>query len=981
MDRQRIAEVFEQATEVPAAERAAWLATICGDDLALRVEVERLLRADASAAAFLERPPGLVREAAASAATDDPQPPRRFGVWRVLRPLGVGGMGEVWLAERSDGEFEQRAAIKQLAYPTPGLMQRFRQERQILARLEHPNIARLIDGGVDASGAPYLAMEYVDGVPITAHVREHVADVHACLRLFLRVCDAVHYAHQNLIVHRDLKPSNIFVTADGTPKLLDFGIAKVLATTDEAAATQTIARVLTPDYAAPEQFSGGTITTATDVYALGVVLYELLTNTRPWRDCGHAATRDTGPAGADTRPPSAAVDRTTGNAAARRRALRGDVDRIVLTALSVEPRLRYPSAEALAADIRRYLAGRPISARRDNVIYRVRKFARRHRYWLSAAAVVFGVSVGATFVSLQQAQRARMQATRAEQQAARAEEARKFLVGVFEQASPDRNQGRPLSAQQLLDLGAQQLSANPHGDVAIRADLNGLIGELYWDIGDYRTAEAMLAKAAAISASPLVAPEIRARNLQRLARMEAERESFGAAIGHAAQALAFAQRAGAAGYDDFSGARRVLVASHVGMGNAVGIEPLLRQMLAEDRAHYGERSQAVADDLFQLGWALKELSRLDEAIDISQQAVDIATALHGREHSSVIAALEALASAQGHRGALGDAERNLREATALAAKVFGPEHRETIIARSNLLWTLEMQGRYEEALQGRLQLLEIQKQLVETHPEQGAILWNFISSDYLGLGRFALAEDAARKSIAIWKSAAGDDTDWKSSDALRNLGTALQWQGRHREAEAGFREVMRIQARHEPPTSGWLNRSRGQLADVLRLDHRTGEALAEARAALAALPAPPASSKPDPIRIYLQTVLAEAELDAGDPTAAAKIAEDALAAARGVYAAGSVRLGAALFALARAELALKRPGEAETLLREALAVRQGSLPADDPRLLQVEVALVEALMAQGRTGEAGERTARIEPLLRASASAYARDLHARLRSR
>src|SRR5258706_5628687 len=278
MNRQRLAELFAQAIDLPDTERAAWLEGACGNDAALRTELERLLHADARATNFMERPPALVSAVIGTSVRNEPLP--NFGPWRALQHIGAGGMGEVWLAERSDGQFEQRAAVKQLAWPTPGLLQRFRQERQILARLQHPDIAHLIDGGVDDRGAPYLVMEYVEGVPITQYARDHALELRARLRLFLRGCDAVQYAHQNLVVHRDLKPSNILVAADGALKLLDFGIAKVLATTDEAAHTQTAARMLTPGYAAPEQFRGGAITTTTDVYALDFFLYKLIFGAR-----------------------------------------------------------------------------------------------------------------------------------------------------------------------------------------------------------------------------------------------------------------------------------------------------------------------------------------------------------------------------------------------------------------------------------------------------------------------------------------------------------------------------------------------------------------------------------------------------------------------------------------------------------------------------------------------------------------------------
>ena len=479
MNRDRVAELFGQALDLPVEERGTWIADACGTDTSLRAELERLLRADARAGEFMEHPPALIA-AAMDASVNGADSLPQFGQWRTLRKIGSGGMGEVWLAERDDGEFEQRVAIKQLSYPTPGLMQRFRQERQILARLEHPNIARLIDGGMTADASPYLVMDYVDGVPITQYAREQNLSLRARLQLFLQVCSAVQYAHQNLVVHRDLKPSNILVGTDGAPKLLDFGIAKVLATTDAAAQTQTAARLLTPDYAAPEQFDGGAITTATDVYALGVVLYELLVGSRPKRDARLTARASV----ADVTAPSAALDRTTGDAGKRRRELRGDLDRITLTALAAEQQRRYPSVEALAADLQRYLQGRPIAARGDSAMYRLRKFVRRNRWTVATAVFVFAVCIAATVISLQQARNALEQATRA--QAVRA-----FLVGVFKQASPDQNKGKSITAHELLDAGAMQLAENKEDPPDVKADLTEVIAGLYADIGDDERAQSL----------------------------------------------------------------------------------------------------------------------------------------------------------------------------------------------------------------------------------------------------------------------------------------------------------------------------------------------------------------------------------------------------------------------------------------------------------------------------------------------------------
>jgi len=293
MDRQRVADLFEQAIDLPDSQRAAWVEAACGSDAALRIELERLLRADARAAAFMERPPALV-SSVIDATTRSNETLPQFGPWRALRRIGAGGMGEVWLAERSDGEFEQQAAVKQLAWPTPGLLQRFRQERQILARLQHPDIAHLIDGGVDDRGAPYLVMEYVDGVPITQYVSEHALDLRARLLLFLRVCSAVQYAHRNLVVHRDLKPANIFIAREldqEVVKVLDFGVAKSRAFHGGQSLVTTPGTVLgTPCYMSPEQIrASGELDQHADLWGLAVIACECLTGRKPFIGKGFLA--------------------------------------------------------------------------------------------------------------------------------------------------------------------------------------------------------------------------------------------------------------------------------------------------------------------------------------------------------------------------------------------------------------------------------------------------------------------------------------------------------------------------------------------------------------------------------------------------------------------------------------------------------------------------------------------------------------------
>ena len=972
-DSERFAVLFERALDVPLDDRTAWLAEVCGNDIALREKLTRLLRADARAAGILDAPPPLMAEAIAAGSAAD-EAPRTLGPYKVLRSIGAGGMGEVWLAERNDGEFEQRVAIKQLAWPTPGLLQRFRQERQILAHLEHPNIARLLDGGVDAQGAPYLVMEYIEGVPVTDYARTHALDLPARLRLFLQVCDAVQYAHQNLVVHRDLKPSNIFVTADGTPKLLDFGIAKVLATTGDDAATQTMARMLTPDYAAPEQFNGGPITTATDVYALGVVLYEVLAGVRPSRPARPDATgssRTTEPV-----PPSAALDRTTGSA--RRRALRGDLDRITLTALAAEPNRRYPSAAALAADIRRYLDGRPIAARGDSAMYRLRKYVRRNRYALATAMFVFAVCITATIVSLRQASRANAQAQRAEQQMARADAVHRFLVKVFEQASPDASKGKAITAHDLLDksepLIAKELSTQP----ALRVDVTTLLGHLYDDIGDIAQAKELFTRAVAESADPRVPAEIKAGSLTGLARLENDSRETDAAYAHAEQALAVATSAGSAGLREASDARHAMNKIRVARGDSRAAEPGLRETLAADLAAFGDSNDPVAEDWQLLGTVLDELSRYDESAEAFRNAIRILRELHGDQSEAVVGANNDLGLMLLHKGDLAGAERALHDTMTTAIVLYGADTDSTWTAHSNYLRVLELQGRFREALAQRLDILDAeQKHPGEARPASLAFATNFIGADHRELGELTEAETFFRRSLALWKQIKGTNDEPSSAAPLGNLGVTLLLAGRYDEAGEALQKAYAIENRHGSPTSQWVNLARGELGNLMRLQHQFADALHELDAAAAAVSAQAGTDR-NPWIAQLMAQLGEAALDAGDSARARLAASKALATVRKVVKPDSPRMAAPLFAMARVELADGNAHAAELLLREALAVRDKRLPQHDPRMLELNVGLVRAVAAQGRIDEARAMGAPLEKILNASTSPYASDLRARL---
>ena len=483
----RLRVLLDDALALPPAERDAWLARLPAPDAALRPRLAALLAraGDSTAQDLLATLPKLAG-AASGRPGDAPQPgqPTVVGPYRLIELLGQGGMGSVWLAERSDQLKRRQVALKlpHAAWRHPGLAERLAREAEILAALEHPHIARLYDAGIGPDGQPYLALERVDGVRLDEHVRAQRLGLRARLGLFLQVARAVAYAHSRLIVHRDLKPANILVTRDGEVRLLDFGIARLLGA--EGAAATALTRegqaAMTPDYAAPEQILGQAITTAADVYALGVVLYELLCDERPYRlERSSTGALEDAILRADPVRPSERV-----GDARLRRALRGDLDTIVLKALKKAPAERYATVDALAEDVLHWLDGRPVQARPDSRWYRLRKFVARHRLAVaSGSAIALSLFVGAG-LALWQAQTARAEARRAE-------EVKAFIATIFREADPFRDSGTAVSAAQLLRDARVRVAAVQ--DPRSRIELLTVVGDSLLSLDDTDAAEAIAA--------------------------------------------------------------------------------------------------------------------------------------------------------------------------------------------------------------------------------------------------------------------------------------------------------------------------------------------------------------------------------------------------------------------------------------------------------------------------------------------------------
>jgi serine/threonine protein kinase len=503
---QEIKNVLAQALEFKPVERAAFLDRSCSADASLRREVELLLASDeAVSTEFLNKSPGLAPHTSPNTDGSSAEPAdvwmgRRVGPYKIVEQIGAGGMGEVYRAFRADDQYRKEVALKVMraGQDSEFFVSRFKNERQILANLDHPNIARLLDGGSTEDARPYLVMEYIRGRPLDRYCDECKLTVTERLRLFRIVCSAVQCAHQNLVIHRDIKPSNILVTDDGSPKLLDFGIAKLLAPDSESAQpvqTVTMVRLLTPEYASPEQLRGETITTASDIYSLGVVLYEILTGRRPRlreNRAGENGVRS--PAEIEPEKPSTAVSRggndangldpltptpeivsatREGSPEKLRRRLAGDLDNIVLMALRPEPRRRYASVEQLSEDLRRHLEGLPVIARTDTFAYRSSKFIRRHAAGLAAAALLALSLIGGMAATVREARIARDQRGRAER---RFNDVRKLANALmFDIHDAIRDLPGSTRARQLLVTNAlkylDSLAGEARGDLSLQREL------------------------------------------------------------------------------------------------------------------------------------------------------------------------------------------------------------------------------------------------------------------------------------------------------------------------------------------------------------------------------------------------------------------------------------------------------------------------------------------------------------------------------
>lgn len=784
----RAQELFHEALSRTASDRTAYLERACGADAELRDEVLSLIDAHEHGG-----PLGpLEDEWEASPA------PERIGPYRLVRRLGEGGMGTVYLAERAGQDFTQTVALKLIraGFRDEHLEERLKAERRILARLEHPGIARLIDGGATPTGQPFVAMEYVEGIGLVDYCDRNRLGVVDRLRLFLDVCDALHYAHQQLVVHRDLKPSNILVTPEGRPKLLDFGIAKLLDPSEEHGGSTRSARWITPAYASPEQVRGQQVSTLTDVYALGVLLYELLTGRRPYEieTLSPAEVERVVCETIPERPSAVARDADLrGTTPERlRRALAGDLDTIALKALAKEPARRYTSVGVLADDVRRYLDGMPVLARPDSFGYRASKFVRRHKPSVLAAAVALLALLTGIATSAWQASLARRERDRAQQALQQSEDVTDYLVDLFASSDPSQGLVDTAAARALIERGlerAEELDAQP----AVQARMFDALGEVQANLGRFVEADSLIQRALDIRRELHGPDDVEvAQSLDHLGTLRRRLGDYAVAESLYHRSLDIKRRALGLDHPELAVTLSLLGFLMPYVGEVEESVAFYRQALALRRRSLGTDHPLVGESMTTLGQALRNLGNYEEAEQVLREAVALQRRVRGPEHEQLAAAMLHLGDLlQRYRNQPDEAETLYRDALAILERRFGPESPRLAHPLGSLSELLEQRGEFAESERLLRRILAIRERTYgREHPAIAETLGG-LATFLARRHRYAEAEDLARHALGLWVRTMGP-THQTVAGTTRALAVIVAERGRYREADSVIAEAERL---------------------------------------------------------------------------------------------------------------------------------------------------------------------------------------------
>jgi serine/threonine-protein kinase len=859
MDRDRwekVQSLFHAAADLPKAEQENFLEHQCGKNSELCTDVMALLREDADGGSMLDGELAQVADQILNGSESRAIPFKEFGPYRIKRVLGEGGMGVVYLAEREDLGNEVAIKVLRDAWVSPARRERFASEQRTLAQLNHPLIARLYDANTSADGTPFFVMEYVEGIPLTVYCTEHNCSIADRLHVFRAVCEAVQYAHQRAVIHRDLKPSNVLVRNDGTVRLLDFGIAKQMETLGEAAdQTVTALRMMTPAYAAPEQIRGEPTGIQTDVYSLGVILYQLLTARLPF-DFSNRTPAQAEKVLTETQPepPSIASERSAAASGGQRTdeasaSAWADLDVLCLTAMHKDPTRRYPSVEALIRDVDHYLKGEPLDARADNWRYAAGKFASRNRSAVTVAAAVLAMVVALVVFYTWRLTKARNAALA---ESARTKRIQKFMLNLFQGGDEAAGPADNLRVVTLLDRGVQEAKSLDN-EPAVQAELYRTLGGIYEKLGKFDQAESLFvtalnqrqaifgpdSKESAESTvdlatlrdyearlpeaeqlatdglaltkrhSPASDPAV-AKALTVLGKVQEDRGSYDTAIKTLEEAVKMQSVKGEVSPEEATSLYE-LANAHFYAGHYDTSQQLNERVLVLDKKIYGDGHPRVADILVNLGAIQYDTGHYAEAEKYDRQALAIVQGWYGKDNPETADDLTILARALIRQKRYDEATDLLRQSLSIKERVYGTMHPSVASSLNELGSTALQQGNYDAAEQYFTRMADIYRAVYGGHHYLMATALSNLASVYMKRNQWARAEKIYRQVVPLY-------TETQSANHINTgiarikLGRCLLHEQKYTEAAAESRAGYEILVKQMAPNVSWLVNAREDLA-------------------------------------------------------------------------------------------------------------------------------------------------------------------------
>jgi eukaryotic-like serine/threonine-protein kinase len=973
---EKIQELFESALQIDFNERDTFLIDCCGDDTELYKEVSSLLKADEESKSILE---GAAIDAVKTNFFDNisgefSSEGKQIGKYKLLKKIASGGMGAVYLAERTDGQFEHKVAVKLIkpGMDSEQIIKRFQNERQILASLDHPNIAQLLDGGLLEGNLPYFTMEYVEGEPIDVYCDKYKLSIKERLQLFQTVCSAVQYAHRNLVIHRDLKPGNILVTSDGTVKLLDFGIAKVFGDGNDipemAALTKHGLKVMTPEYASPEQMQGKTVTTSTDIYSLGVILYQLLTGQHPF------ILKDKTPSEiekiiCEENPvrPSTALRKNSAfanevtfhkvleeigqnrqlNPNRLKKELSGELDTICLTGLRKESERRYSSPEQFSEDISRYLNGRPISALRDSISYRSRKFIKRHKASVVAALISFIIiNTLVIYYTYQLA----VERDHAQLEAEKSSQVSDFLIKLFEVSDPSQSKGETITARELLDSGTERIESELAEQPAIQAELYNVVGKVYMSLGLYSKSQNLLEKALEINKKEFGELYYRIANtynlLGSLFHLNGEYET---SVEYYNAALKIYDES----KNEFEAPKSEVIFNKASVvhdqGNYELADSLYRISIQMRSAIYGEKSIEVAESLTGLAKLLNDIADYENSEKMYKETLEIKREILGDLHPSVTQSMVDLGYLYEVLGRWSESEKLFLNALELDIKMLGEDHPSITNNWFSLGSLLHNMGKYNEAeyfltksLNGDI------KNFGLDHPYV-ALDQNNLAGVFSAKGEIEKAERLYRDALKVQKKVLGDEHP-EVATTTSNLGMVFLKKGMLDSAELYGKRALEIRKKLLGEEHPHVSISMNHLANVyLKMkDYEKAGALYQG-----ALEMKQKLLGNENVSVVVPMLsFASFKIETGDTVAAEKLLKESLLISEKVYPSGHPNISNTLFELGKLLNEKKEFSEAAKVLGRSLDIREVVFESHHNSVIAAKMELAKSWTGLGQYSKA-----------------------------